>query len=95
MEFEWDEDKRLANLGKHGIDFARAVTIWQGKVLDPAAERDVDGEIRRLAIGAVSEDEIIIAVVYTDRENVRRIISARRARRYERESYQSEFGFGG
>ena len=31
MEFEWDEDKREANLVKHGIDFARAITIGNGR----------------------------------------------------------------
>jgi uncharacterized DUF497 family protein len=28
MEFEWDEDKRLANLEKHGIDFAIVSALW-------------------------------------------------------------------
>ena len=95
MEFEWDEDKRLSNLDKHGVDFNRARTIWGGEVIDPAAERRVGDEVRRLALGTVGEDEIVIAVVYTDRDQVRRIISARRARRYERERYQGEFGHGG
>lgn len=95
MEFEWDEDKRLSNLDKHGVDFNRARMIWSGEVIDPAAERRVDDEIRRLALGTVGEGEIVIAVVYTDRGQVRRIISARRARRYERERYQGEFGRGG
>ena len=95
MEFEWDEGKRLSNLEKHGIDFNRARTIWRGDVIDPAADRRVEDEVRRLALGVVGEDEIVIAVVYTDRGEVRRIISARRATRYERQRYQSEFGRGG
>jgi uncharacterized DUF497 family protein len=95
MEFEWDEGKRLSNLEKHGIDFNRARTIWCGDVIDPAAERRVEDEVRRLALGVVGKDEIVIAVVYTDRGQVRRIISARRATRYERQRYQSEFGRGG
>jgi len=95
MEFEWDEGKRLSNLEKHGIDFNRARTIWRGDVIDPAAERRVEDEVRRLALGVVGKDEIVIAVVYTDRGEVRRIISARRATRYERQRYQSEFGRGG
>ena len=95
MEFEWDEGKRLSNLEKHGIDFNRARTIWRGDVIDPATERRVEDEVRRLALGVVGEDEIVIAVVYTDRGQVRRIISARRATRYERQRYQGEFGRGG
>jgi uncharacterized protein len=94
MEFEWDEIKRQANFEKHGIDFNRARAIWRGEVIDPFDERWIGGELRRLALGIVGEDEIIIGVVYTDREDVRRIISARRARRHERQDYQDQFGHG-
>ena len=94
MEFEWDEDKRLGNNEKHGIDFIDAATIWLGDVIDPATERSIAGEDRKMALGAAGQDETVIAVVYTMREGVRRIISARRARRYERKNYQDEFGRG-
>ncbi len=30
MQFEWDENKRQANIEKHGIDFADAVKIFDG-----------------------------------------------------------------
>jgi len=94
MEFEWDEDKRFANLEKHGIDFLDARAIWAGQVLDPAAERIVDGEARPTALGVVGEDEIIVAVVYTVRDGIVRLISARRARRNERKAYQDRFERG-
>jgi uncharacterized DUF497 family protein len=89
MEFEWDEDKRIANLNKHGIDFPRASTIWEGRPLDPYSHNWIGGEHRRVAIGAVAEQrgEKIIALIYTLREGRVRIISARPARRYEREDY--------
>jgi len=94
MEFEWDEDKREANLVKHGIDFARAITIWQRPVIDPAASRTQGTEIRYLALGMIGEDDLVIAIVYTMRDNVRRVISARRGRRYERASYKGQFDRG-
>ena len=94
MEFEWDEDKRFANLETHGIDFLDARAIWAGQVLDPAAERIVDGEARPTALGVVGEDEIIVAVVYTVRDGIVRLISARRARRNERKAYQDRFERG-
>lgn len=94
MEFEWDEDKRRANLAKHGIDFLDARRIWSGPVLDPAALRLVDGELRPTALGMIGKDEIIIAVVYTVRDDILRLISARRARGNEREAYQDRFGHG-
>jgi hypothetical protein len=94
MEFEWDEDKRLSNLEKHGIDFLGARTIWQGVPLDPYAQNWVDGELRRVAIGGLSDTqgEKIIAVVYTLRDGRVRIISARTARRHEREDYRESIG---
>jgi uncharacterized DUF497 family protein len=94
MDFEWDEDKRLANLEKHGIDFLDARAIWAGQVLDPAAERNVEGEPRPTALGTIGEDEIVVAVVYTVRDGIVRMISARRARRNERKVYQDRFGRG-
>jgi uncharacterized DUF497 family protein len=90
MEFEWDEDKRLANLEKHGIDFPTACTIWERGPIDPYAQNWVGDEHRRLAVGTIPDEqgEKIIAVVYTLREGRVRIISARAARRYERQDYR-------
>ncbi len=94
MEFEWDEDKRFANLSKHGIDFADALAMWENAVIDPAAERIVSGELRLLALGTIGQGETIVAVVYTERGAARRLISARRARKDERQDYQETFGRG-
>jgi uncharacterized DUF497 family protein len=94
MEFEWDEAKNEANLAKHGFDFVDAVGIWSGSVIDPFNVREVGGEERRLALGIIGEDERIVAVVYTWRGNVRRLISARRGRRHERANYKDQFGRG-
>lgn len=68
MEFDWSESKRFFNLEKHGIDFHDAKTMWRGPVIDPAAERFVDGEYRPLALGTIGEDAIVIAVIYSGTE---------------------------
>jgi uncharacterized DUF497 family protein len=94
MDFEWDEAKRDANLAKHGIDFINASGMWQGGVIDPAGRRTVGSEERVVALGAIGDARIVIAVVYTLRNGSRRIISARRARRAERELFVNEFGYG-
>jgi uncharacterized protein len=94
MDFEWDEDKALTNIEKHGIDFIDAVRIWERPVIDPAGERIVENEYRPTALGTISEDEIIIAVVYTVRDGLIRLISARRARRNEREIYKDQYKRG-
>ncbi|HEU0078037.1 MAG TPA: BrnT family toxin [Longimicrobiaceae bacterium] len=87
LEFEWDERKCQANLAKQGIDFEDAARVFDGPTLEGASNRD--GEERRLAVGVVEEREV--AVVYTVREGRYRIISARRARRYERRAYRAAY----
>ncbi|MFZ5745620.1 MAG: BrnT family toxin [Pseudomonadota bacterium] len=94
MDFEWDETKCAANIAKHQIDFRDAAAIWQRPVIDPAFERSVGSEIRRVAIGTIGDAAILIAVVYTVRGTTLRLISARRARRHERKCYQDKFGSG-
>jgi uncharacterized protein len=90
--FEWHELKRQSNLGQHGIDFEDAKDIWQGEVLEVSSEQDEHGEQRYMAYGVL--EGRIIAVVFTWRGTVRRLISARRARTYERRHYQNLFGQG-
>ena len=90
MEFEWDEDKRRQNLGKHGIDFERAKEIWQGVVLEGPSPQTRHGEERFMAIG--QSERRVMTVVFTWRGNVRRIISARTARQNERKDYQKKIG---
>jgi hypothetical protein len=85
MPFEWDEAKRLGNIEKHGIDFIRAQRIFDGPVL--VRQLPYGREDRWIAIGLVDGREI--AVVYTFRGEAIRIISARRARRNERQAYQA------
>ena len=92
MQFEWFEHKRLENLSSHGIDFIDAKEIWQGDVLEVPSDQDWHGEPRYLAYGVL--EGRIITVVFTWRGEARRLISARRARRYERQDYQSLFGTG-
>jgi uncharacterized protein len=94
MQFEWDERKRRANLAKHGVDFNLARRIFQAEVVERKDERRDYGERRMVAYGEV--DGIVLCVIYTRRDGVRRIISARRARRNERQDYYAgTSGHGG
>jgi uncharacterized DUF497 family protein len=87
LDFDWDPAKRVTNLSKHGVDFARAIAVfWDSQVVDEDSTRPEHGEIRRKAIGRVGNH--MLCVIYTDRDGVRRIISARRAKRNERERYR-------
>jgi uncharacterized protein len=87
--FEWDENKRAANLAKHGIDFVRAARIFQNPVLERIDDREDHGEERLIAIGFWEADFVV--VVTTRRGGSRRIISAWKAGADEQRIYQQAF----
>ena len=87
MQYEWDEAKNLANQRKHEVSFEIACKIFDGPIFSAVDSRRDYGEVRTLSIGK-AEGLLVLAVVHTDRFGNRRIISARRANRIERQSYE-------
>jgi uncharacterized DUF497 family protein len=86
--FEWDEGKSRKNLRKHGVSFDEASTIFG----DPLSMTIDDpqhsiSEPRWVTLGHSARHRLL-AVVHTDRDGRIRIISARVATRYERDSYE-------
>jgi uncharacterized DUF497 family protein len=90
VHFEWDAAKSAQNYRDRGFDFGAAALIFAGFTLERPDSRKDYGERRVIAIGTVGV--IMLTVVYTDRHDpagvVRRIISARRSNRHERERYE-------
>jgi uncharacterized DUF497 family protein len=81
----WDERKRLANLAKHGLDFADAWRVYDnGSKLTFESPRK--GEDRKLDLATV--ENVMLAFIYTERGNVVRAISLRRASRTERRIHE-------
>jgi hypothetical protein len=87
MLFEWDEAKSRRNLRERGFDFNCAASVFAGLTLERRDDRRDYGEVRMQAIGRAGDD--ILFVVYTDRGDVRHLISARRANRKERKLWHS------
>ena len=86
MEFQWDPQKALTNLKKHGIDFADAVGVFE----DPMAitiPDDRHAEPRSVTMGTDFLGRLLV-VAYTWREQGIRIISARTATPSERRHYE-------
>ena len=85
FEFEWDSAKEAANIKKHGIDFFEAARVFEDdyrrEYYDAAHS---DEEDRYNTIGMVDD---ILFVVYAERREKIRIISARHANRRERRLY--------
>ena len=63
IEFEWDEQKRLSNLEKHGIDFVRACQIFDSYTVEFEDNRYDYGEDRYIAIGETNGQ--LLTVIYT------------------------------
>jgi len=84
-DFEWDADKASANVSKHGVTFEEAVTVFLD--LDYLLIRDADADDRFVAIG-LSRRARVLFVVHCERGDKVRVISARRATRRERETYE-------
>ena len=85
MRFEWDEEKRLANLRKHGIDFADVENVFADEVYTIVDDRFDYGEIRYLSLGLLFGE--IIAISHTETDEIIRFISARKAEKHEQETY--------
>ena len=87
-DFEWDENKRLSNVAKHGIDFVDCLDIF----LDPDAliylSTRSQVEKRYIITGRVTERSM--SVVFTRRGSLIRLISARASRRHERRQYETQ-----
>jgi uncharacterized DUF497 family protein len=81
--FEWDEAKSRANLIKHGISFDDASEIFYGPIVVKGSNRN--NEERWIAIGT-SNDQIV-TVIFTRRDDLIRIILARRPRPDEKRAY--------
>ena len=88
MKFEWDENKNIINKEKHKISFETAVYVFD----DPYYiemfdfEHSID-EDRYIAIGKVGD---ILFVVFTERKDTIRLISARLATDAERSLYYDQ-----
>ena len=91
MLFEWDEEKNYLNLKKHRVDFETAALVFgDDERLVLYDEKHSYDEDRYITIGSVKECVIVLFVVYTEKEDVIRLISARKANNAERRKYYAE-----
>ena len=91
IEFEWDDAKADDNHHKHGVSFELAAKAFR----DPLAVEWIDmrqdyGEERSILYGMA--DGARLVVVFTERDERIRLISARRALRDEKDIYYCENG---
>jgi type I restriction enzyme M protein len=82
---ELDENKRLANIRKHGFDFADISSIFDSDTVTVEDDRYNYGEQRFMTLAFLQGR--IIAVVHTENDDLVRIISVRKASKYEQQIY--------
>ena len=87
MRFRPVPAKAASNLKKHGVSFADAEGVLQDPLAVTVEDPDAEGEQRFISIGLGSAGELLV-VVWTERDDESRVISARRATRKERRQYE-------
>ena len=85
MDFEFDEEKSLANEAKHGIDFVESQLLWLDDMLVEIPARTSD-EPRFLVVGKIADKHWSAVITY--RDDRIRLISVRRSRSEEVEIYE-------
>ncbi len=87
--YVWDEPKRKSNLKKHGIDFRDAHLVYENpdKCTYDASRHD---EYRLMDVAMAVIKGRLLTLVYTESEEVVRVISFRNASREERKRYEED-----
>ena len=89
LEFEWDEQKDVANQSKHGVSFEEAKTVFSDEFARLIPDPDHSSEEERFILLGMSLRTRLLIVCHCIRsEEHIRIISARKANRREREIYE-------
>lgn len=89
LHFEWDERKAKANIGKHGVSFEEAKSVFADERARLIADPDHSEEEDRFILLGYSSTLrlLVICHCYRSDDSVIRIISARKATRHEAASY--------
>jgi uncharacterized protein len=87
LEFEWSDAKARANARKHGVTFDRAKLAFADPHAVAAVDDREDYDEERSILLGLAEGPLLF-VVYTERDDRIRIISARRATKHEQGIYE-------
>lgn len=91
MRLVWDEPKRLANLKKHGLDFADADKVFAGPMVLIEDSREDYDEQRMIGIGLL--DCLVVLIVHVETNETIRIISMRKADSDETDLFYQNAGY--
>ena len=89
MEFEWDEKKRKSNIKKHGFDFIDTIKVFKGATFTFEDDRFDYGEHRFITLGML--EGIVVVIAHSEKDEIVRIISMRKATKNEQKIYYKGF----
>ncbi|MDO8439776.1 MAG: BrnT family toxin [Polaromonas sp.] len=89
FKFEWDDQKAASNLLKHGVSFDEAVSVFGDALALTFADTDHTDVEDRSRTYEISNKARLLVVMHTGRRNGIRVISARKATRYEKGIYEN------
>ena len=92
MRFEWDTEKEKINIIKHKMDFKTAALLFNDENrIEYYDDEHSQNEDRYKAIGLIGKTLMVATVVFTERGESIRIISARKATEKERRLYYDNY----
>ena len=91
LQFEWGPEKAKKNLKKHGVSFEEASTIFEDPQFISFLDDEHSAEEERHITIGLSEKLRLLMAAHTERKNLIRIISARKATKNE-ENFYNEAG---
>ena len=90
MDYDWDPDKAIANINKHGVSFEEAKTVFDNPLaVIFSDEINSVGEQREIIVGH-SANNLLLMVSFTERPDTVRLISARLVTPKRSEEHTSE-----
>lgn len=91
MKYDWNDNKAARNIRKHdGVTFQEATTVFDDPYFVVLTDDNHSfDELRYWIIGESIQNRILL-VVYTERNDMTWIISARQATKQEKEVYEEE-----
>ena len=89
LVIRFDQKKETANIAKHGLGFADCETIFDYHTLVFEDSSETYGEQRLRAYGYLKG--VVVCLVYLDQDDSIRVISLRKATKYEIREYLESF----
>jgi uncharacterized DUF497 family protein len=89
LKFEWNKSKAKDNFAKHGVSFEPAERVFDDPFAVEFLDHREDHDEERFVIVGIADRQVLF-VAYPERIDAIRIISARRATKYEQKIYNEE-----